>query len=160
MCIIVDYSKKLVKSGYFGVIICNWWRKSEKSGYLLTKMLISLEIHTKTPNNRDFRHKNSQFEHFHAEYTENSEHLMRFFQKIGKFALFSVELTSKLTFWVENSKKIGFLSKTSTNFQTLFLQIVTFGYILAQKLKQSFYHTKIEVVILHKLYLHKHPQLL
>ena len=38
------------------------------------------------------------------------------------------------------------------NFQTLFLQIIACGYILAQKLKQLFYHTKIEVVILHKLY--------
>ena len=47
-------------------------------------MLISLEIYTKTPNTQDFHHKNLQFEHFYAEYTENSEHSMRFFQKLGK----------------------------------------------------------------------------
>ena len=32
MCLVVDYSKKLVKSDYFGVIICNWWRKVQKIG--------------------------------------------------------------------------------------------------------------------------------
>ena len=98
-------------------------------------MLISLEIHTKTLNTRDFRHKNSQFEHFHAEYTENLGHSMRFFRKIRKLALLSIELTSKLTIWVENSKKIGFFSNTSTNFQIFFLQIITCGYTLAQKAK-------------------------
>ena len=68
-------------------------------------MLISLEIHTKTPNTQDFCHNNSQFERFHAEYTENSGHSMRFFPKIGKFALFSIELTSNLIIWVEKTPK-------------------------------------------------------
>ena len=39
------------------------------------------------------------------------------------------------------------------NFQILFLQVIIHGYILVQKLKQLFHHTKIEVVIFHKLYL-------
>ena len=74
-------------------------------------MLISLEIHMKTPNTRDFRHKILQFEHFYAEYTENSGHSMRFFRKIGKFAIFSIELTSNLTIWVEKSEKSEFSVK-------------------------------------------------
>ena len=74
-------------------------------------MLISLKIYTKTPNTRDFRHKNSQFEHFHAEYTKNSGYSMRFFQKIGKFALFVIKLAIDLTIWVENSEKSDFLVK-------------------------------------------------
>ena len=111
MCLIVDYSEKLVKSGYFGVIICNWWRKVRKLGYSLTKMLILLKVHTNTTNTRDFRHKIIQFERFHAEYTENSEHSMRLFQKIGKFTLIGVKLTARLTFWVENSEKSDFSVK-------------------------------------------------
>ena len=78
---------------------------------MLTKMPISLKINTKTLNTRDFCHKVIQFEHFHAEYTENSGHLMRFSQKIGKFALISVKLTSRLTFWVEKSEKSDFSVK-------------------------------------------------
>ena len=86
----------------------------------------------KTPTNRDFCHKNPQFERFQAEYTENSGHSMRFFQKIGKFALLSVELTSKLTFWVENSKKSDFSVKQVRIFKHCFYKIITCGYILAQ----------------------------
>ena len=32
MCLVVDCSEKSVKSGYFGVIIYNWWRKVRKIG--------------------------------------------------------------------------------------------------------------------------------
>ena len=32
MCLVVDCSEKSVKSGYFGVIIYNWWRKVQKIG--------------------------------------------------------------------------------------------------------------------------------
>ena len=70
---------------------------------------------------------------------------MRFFQKIGKFSLFGIKLTINLTIWVENSEKIGFFAKTGTNFRTLFLQISTCGYILAQLLKQLFFPHKKEV---------------
>ena len=74
-------------------------------------MLISLKIHTKTLITRDFCHKNPQFERFHAEYTENSGHSMRFFRKIGNLTLFSIELTINLTIWVENSEKSDFSAK-------------------------------------------------
>ena len=86
-------------------------KKSEKLGYSLTKMLTSLEIHTKTPNTWDFHHKVLQFECFYAEYTENSGHSMRFFLKIGKFAISSIKLTSNLTIWVEKFKKLEFSVK-------------------------------------------------
>ena len=112
MCLVVNCSKKSVKSDYFRVIICNWWKKvCKKSGYLLIKMLISLKIYMKTPNTWDFHHKNSQFEHFQAEYTENLGHSMRFFQKIGKIPPFNIKLTINLTIWVENSEKLDFLGK-------------------------------------------------
>ena len=62
----------------------------------------------KTPKNWDLRHKITQFKRFQAEYTENSGHSMRVFQKIGKFAIFSRQLTSNLTNWVENSEKSDF----------------------------------------------------
>ena len=74
-------------------------------------MLILLKIYMKTPNTRDFPTNNSKLEPFHAEYTENSGYLMRFFQKIGKFALFGIKLAIKLTIWVENSEKLDFSLK-------------------------------------------------
>ena len=55
-------------------------------------------------------------------------------------------------------RKIRFFSKIGTNFQILFLQIIICGYILVQKLKQLFYHTKLEVVIIQNYILHKYPQ--
>ena len=86
--------------------------KSPKNWHIsYQKMLISLKIATKTPNVWDFRHNNSQFERFHVEYTENSGYSMRFFQKIGKFTLIGIKLTTYLTNWVENSKKLEFSLK-------------------------------------------------
>ena len=84
--------------------------KSEKLGYSLIKTLILLNIYMKTPNTQDFRHKNSQLERFHAEYTENSGYSMRLFQKIGKFTLFSIKLTIKPNNLSRKLRKIGFFS--------------------------------------------------
>ena len=123
MCFVVNYSEKLVKSDYFGVIICIGGEKSEKSGYSQIKTPISLKIYTKTLNTWDFHHKNSQFEGFHAEYTEKSGHSMRFFRKIGKLALFSIKLTINQTIWVENSEKSDLSGKQAQIFHPLFLQI-------------------------------------
>ena len=47
---------------------------------------------------------------------------MRFFQKIGKLAIFSIELTSNLTNWVENSEKSEFSAKPARIFKYLTLQ--------------------------------------
>ena len=111
MCLVVEYFKKSVKSDYLGVIICNWWRRVRKSGYSLPKMQNTLKIHTKTPKTQDFRQKLYSLSILHAQYTENSGHLMIFFQKIGKFAKLSVQLTSNFTLLVENSEKSEFSAK-------------------------------------------------
>ena len=52
----------------------------------------TLQIHTKTPKNRDLRHKITQFKHFQVEYTEKLGHSLRFFRKIGKFLQFAIQL--------------------------------------------------------------------
>ena len=127
MCLIVYYSKKSVKSGYFGVIIYNWWRKARKIGIFANQMLISLEIHMNTLNTWDFRHKNSQFGCFYAEYTENSGHSTRLFRKIGKVALFSIVLTPNLTIWVENSEKSDFSVKQVQIFEYCFYEKLHVG---------------------------------
>ena len=83
MCFVVDCSEKSVKSDYFGVIICNLWRKVRKIGIFTNQNAYFTKIYTKSLNTWDFRHKNSQFERFHAEYTEKLGHLMRFSEKSG-----------------------------------------------------------------------------
>ena len=75
-------------------------------------MLIALENNTKTPSTWDFGQKIILLELLYAEYTENfGTCSMRFFRKIGKIAIFSIELTLNLTVWVENSKKSDFSVK-------------------------------------------------
>ena len=132
--------------------------KLEKLGYSLIKMLILLKIYTKTPNTRDFHHKNSKLERFHADYTKNLGYSMRFLRKIGKFSLFGIKLAIDLTISVENSKKSDFLLETGTNFRTLFLQISACGYILAQLLKQLFFPHKQRWKYFTSHFLQKHPQ--
>ena len=111
MCLVVDYSENLVKSDYLGVIICNWWRKVQKIGIFGNQNTNTLQIHMKTPKNRDLHHKNTQFKHFQAEYTENLGHSMRVFRKIEKFTIFSRQITSNLTYRVEHSKQSDFSAK-------------------------------------------------
>ena len=104
-------------------------------------MLISLKNYTNTPNTWDFCHKNHNYSVFHAEYTENSEYSMRFFQKIGKLTGLEQKLTIKPNNLSRKLRKVGFFTKISTNFRKPFLQIITCGYILAKLLKQlSFPH--------------------
>ena len=79
-------------------------------------MLISLKIYTKTPNTRDFHHKNPKSKCFYAEYTENLEYSMRFFLKIGKIAVISITLIKKPNNLGRKLQKIGFFAITSTNF--------------------------------------------
>ena len=74
-------------------------------------MLISLEIHMKTPNTQDFCRKNIQFECFYAEYTENLELFYHIFPKNQKIAIFCIKLISNLTIWVEKSEKSDFSVK-------------------------------------------------
>ena len=76
---------------------------------------------------------------------------MRFFQKIGKFALFSIELTPNLTIWVENSEKLDF----SVNKYEYSDIVSTNNYMwvhISAIAKTIVFPQKIEVEILHKLY--------
>ena len=57
-------------------------------------------------------------------------------------------------------QKIGFFGKTGTNFHSLFLQIITCGYILALLLKQLFFHTKPRWKYLTNQILQKYPQII
>ena len=70
------------------------------------------------------------------------------FPKNRKLELFSIKLTINLTIWVENSEKLDFLGK-QVQISTLFLQIITCGYILAQLLKQLFFPPNQGGKILH-----------
>ena len=85
---------------------------------------------------------------------------MRFFRKIGKFALFSIKINHKSNNLGRKLRKIGFFGKTGMNFHTLFLQIITCGYILAKLLKQSFFHTKPRWKYLTNQILQKYPQII
>ena len=62
----------------------------------------------KTPKNRIFAIKSHSLSIFKQNTPKNLGHLMRVFPKIGKFAIFSIQLTSNLTNWVENSEKSDF----------------------------------------------------
>ena len=95
MCLVVDYSEKSVKSDYFGVIVYNWWRKVRKIGIFADQDAYFTKNLHETPNTRDFRHKSLNYSIFYAEYTKNSGYSMRFFRKIGKFAIIGVKLTLK-----------------------------------------------------------------
>ena len=58
-------------------------------------MLILLKVHTNTLNIRDFRFKTYSGAFLQAEYTKNLGYSMRFFRKIGKFAIIGVKLGLK-----------------------------------------------------------------
>ena len=88
-------------------------------------MLILLKVHTNTLNIRDFHYKNTQWSLFQAEYTEKSEYSMIFSQKIRKITLFHTKLTSRINTTGRKIRKIGFCGKTSTNFKSFPLQLIT-----------------------------------
>ena len=160
MCLTVDYSKKSVKSDYFWVIICNWWRKVRKSGYSLTKMLISLKIYTKTPNTRDFCHKNSQLKHFSSRIHRILGIFHEIFPKNREIRIIWYKITHKSNNLGRKLQKIRFFAKTGTNFHTLLLQIITCGYILAKLLKQLFFHTNPRWKYPTNQILQKYPQII
>ena len=116
--------------------------KTEKSGYLLTKTFILLKIYTKTPNTWDFHQNNSKLECFHAEYTKKLRIFDEIFPKNWENCITWYKISHRSNNLGRKLRKIGFFAKTGTNFRTLFLQISTCGYILAQLLKQLFFHTK------------------
>ena len=87
-------------------------------------MLILLKVHANTPNIRDFRFKNIQWSVLQAEYTENSGYSMRFFRKIGKFAIIGEKLGLQPNILGRKLRKIGFFAKTSNTLKSFALQLV------------------------------------
>ena len=72
-------------------------------------MLNTLSIDMKTPNIQDFPQKLYSLSILCAEYSKNSGHLVQFFQKIGKFAIFCVQILTILTYlWGKPPKNRDF----------------------------------------------------
>ena len=124
MCLVVDYSEKLVKSDYFGVIIYNWWRKARKIGIFAIQNAYFTESSYEQPNIRDFRSKTYSGAFLQAEYTENSGYSMRFFRKIGKFVIIGILIGIKPNKLGRKFRKIGFFSKTINILKSFALQLV------------------------------------
>ena len=96
MCLVVDYSEKSVKSDYFGVIVYNWWRKVRKIRIFTDQnAYFTKNLHEGPRILRIFAIKIPNLSIVHAEYTENSGYSMRFFRKIGKFAIIGIKSTLK-----------------------------------------------------------------
>ena len=75
---------------------------------------------------------------------------MRFFQKIGKFALFSIKLTINQTIWVEKLRKIRFFWENKYEFSSI---ISTNNYMwvhIGAKAKTIIVPHKTKVEIVHK----------
>ena len=123
-------------------------------------MLILLKIYTKTPNTRDFHHKNSQFERFSCRIHQKLGIFDEIFPKNREICIIWYKINHKSNNLGRKLRKIRFFGKTGTNFHTLFLQIITCGYILAQLLKQLFFHTKPRWKYFTNQILQKHPQII
>ena len=76
MCLVVDYSEKLVKSEYLGVIICIWWRRVQKIGIFATQNAKHAAKSHEDPKNLGFSSKLHSLSILCAEYTENSSQSM------------------------------------------------------------------------------------
>ena len=130
-------------------------------GYSLIKMLISLKIYTKTMNTRDFPNKTPTIRAFSCRIHQKLGIFDEIFPKNREIRIIWYKINHKSNNLGRKLRKIGFFSKTGTNFHTLFLQIITCGYILAQLLKQLFFHTKSRWKYFTNQILQKrHPQLL
>ena len=70
--------------------------KSENLGYSLIKMLISLKIYTNTPNTWDFRHKNSQLEHFPSRIHQKLRIFNEIFLKNWEIRIIWYKITHKI----------------------------------------------------------------
>ena len=130
--------------------------KSEKSGYSLIKMLILLNIYTKTPNTLDFRHKNPHLQRFHAEYTKNLGYSMRFFQKIGKFTVFSIKLIIKSNNLGRKIRKIRFFAQNKYEFSQIISTNNCMWIYISTTAKTIIFHAKsrwkyLKIQILQKI---------
>ena len=77
MCLVVEYSEKLVKSDYLGVIICNWWRRVQKIGIFTAQ-------NTKYTKNS---YEDSKKSGFWPKITQFKCFTCRIHQKLGTFVV-------------------------------------------------------------------------
>ena len=121
-------------------------------GYSRIKTLISLKIYMKTPNTRDFHHKNSQSECFYAEYTENLGYSMRLFRKIGNIAFISIKLTIKPNNLGRKLRKLDFSLKQVQIFAKI-ISTNNYMWIYISKIAKTIvFSTQTEVETFHKLF--------
>ena len=85
-------------------------------------MLNTLSIDMKTLNIWDFPQKLHSLSILCAEYSKNLGHLVRFFQKIGKFAILCTNTHNSNILVGENSEKSGF----SMNRKQIFAKYLQF----------------------------------
>ena len=104
----------------------------------------------KTPNTWDFCHKNAKFEHFSSRIHQKLGIFDEIFMKNWEICIIWYKINHRSNNLGRKLQKIGFFAKTGTNFHTLFLQIITCGFILAQLLKQIVFPHKTKVEISHK----------
>ena len=112
MCLVVEYSEKLVKSDYLGVIICIWWRKVQKIGIFAAQNAKHIANSSEDPEKSGSSPKTTQFKHFTC----------RIHQKIGTFDVifpknqgihktwYTTNFKSNNLWW-KNSKKSEFSAK-------------------------------------------------
>ena len=85
-------------------------------GYSLIKTLVSLKIYTKTPNTWNFRHKNSQLERFLCRIHRKLGIFDEIFPKSWEIPIIWYKINHKSNNLGRKLRKIGFFTKTGTNF--------------------------------------------
>ena len=106
MCLVVEYSEKLVKSDYLGVIICIWWRKVQKIGIFANQNAKYTTNSYEDPKKRDLPHKITQFKHFSS----------RIHQKIRTFVVIFLEnWKTHKTWYTTNPKSNNLQWRNSKN---------------------------------------------
>ena len=128
MCIVVKNSEKSVKSDYFGPIICNWWRRFQKSGYSLSKNAKYTVNWYEDPEYSGFSSKINQFEHFMC-------------RILWKFRTFGVIFPKKINLeichlFMQNTDISNLLEKTPNNW--VFPQLRQFFFNLSAILQCGF----------------------
>ena len=76
MCLVVEYSEKLVKSDYLGVIICIWWRKVQKIRIFAAQNAKHTAKLYEDPKKSGSSPKITQLSVLQAEYIKNLGHSM------------------------------------------------------------------------------------
>ena len=112
-------------------------------------MLNTLAINTKILNIQDLPKKLHSLSVLCAEYSKNSGHSVRFFQKIGKFAILCKNIHKSNILVGENSEKSGF----STNHKQIFTKYLQFYMWFYKGIKVNISATtqKIIVALIYKI---------